>query len=332
MIGICAPFSWQEHTCAAIQLAELARSLGHPVSILTHTAHEHYMWPLGQHCLVDGRKTRFDTWLRGVSQVVWFDHRPQQLKQAAARRLRTTLVVQRNLLPNIPDDVLDSYTNLVCPNPSCYDYVSRTVGASFAQLINWMPGPQAPSLQRESNRWLVPLDRGTLETVGPAVFYWLQTLVQAFPELELTLLQTKAWNNDQRDGLHSLQRTAHNLRILRRPTYNMFSEILGVHGLTVLLNPRSTLGQFGLLSLQVGTPILAWDVPPYNVLKHTGCRLIPCDTIRKANGAQEAVVDFASLLTEATEAICQPAHCDESGWDAAYLEFVSGWKAVWSKP
>jgi hypothetical protein len=317
-VGICTRYGDTEHTHAAIRLADWLQMEGHTVRLRSITTQATPVTPRWDQAAYQPRGQRLTQWMQQCDYVIW-THCPaiEHVRCANRAGCRTVLF----LLPQ--DYYADDYATyaafaqvLVCDKDT-YCRVQRLGLQQRPRLLPWMPAV-AFSLPHDSksrdSSFVLPLLRHEAEQMEQAVFRTLSRILQLVPEARGTVLvQVGALTSESWRLLReACQASGQRLRY-GSLTHPQLPAVLARHSLTLWLPLRSNLGEVGLASLAVGTPLVCFatacaaelfaancseavaaatcDPPSYSELE-----MLACQVLRTPAPAQAALTGALELL------------------------------------
>lgn len=342
-IGLHVPYTLDEATYLACNLADCAMRLGLPVTILSSQAHEsrvHYRWDRE---VLSGRRNDFGEWASHCSHVVWFDVQKKKVAEAAKLGVKNILVVLPSRLNQDDLSFLHVFDALVCAQRSTYS-VLRDWLKRKAVYVPWDSGRPLTTdpMRFGGKRVFVPLESKTADAIGPLIFHALRILLDMDDEMEVTISHVRSLNRPAVLTLTDLAKV-HKARVvlLKKPNYADLAEAYATHDWVFVPEVRANTGLSALESLAAGRPVIAFDAPPFNEFIKDGRHgiLMPCeartetDPFRLTNKVKGNAYQIQKSLTRMlADHLLYERLCNES-WTDELLErrhrFYRRWRRLW---
>jgi hypothetical protein len=197
-IGFYAPYDWDEATYAAIRLAELARQQGQVPS------YRAYGRRLAQSCslhadwddeVIWSRKA-LNNWIAAQRVIVWFEPRKALLNYAKKQGVKNILVPMLHRLEHHTFRDLKLFDMIYCPNELTFGILGRA-GLRNLVHVDWDAG--LPLVQKSGffeegrHRVLVLPEWPITNEWGLALAYTIRALLDAKPEVDVTVVQQRQW-------------------------------------------------------------------------------------------------------------------------------------------
>jgi hypothetical protein len=347
-IGIYAPYDRSETTEAALMLANLASRSALSVG---------YLAGGGRHAKVDShwdervesvRDSNVARWAQRHDWCVWFTLQPRRYAQA-----RDATAAARHVLVPVADqsveqrmDLLSSFDHVVFPTRDAYEKLGRYVAPlEHAHRVSWRQwsssgdiaqrqGPQQPGQVRV----LAFLDAQTLRGHGELVLEVAGKLLTNMPHLHMSLAAANSWPRHLKKRSDALiHRYGSRYRCYHRLSPESRSCQLFNHDWLWLPNLRSDTGAWVVKALDMGVPVLAFDVPPFNeaIIHDYNGALILCEKEKSWCLSWTAVWDSLRVMQAATaawssEKTLTKLHSNE--WERSRVRdnFRSTWLNTWN--
>lgn len=341
-IGIHAPYTWGETTSMAITVAEMAVRLGLRISFLPTNVHNgpvHSRWDK----YILSRHDDFRIWSHDCSHVVWFDVHRCKLLEAKSRGTKHILVLLWHRLQ--PGDVqsLPLFDHVICPHARAAEAMAEVIPANYV-VAPWDPGnPLVVDTPPRygGNRLLVVLDSYSAVTAGHFLLHTIHTMLDALPELSVTLWHEKRWTNAGHKAYEELieQYGSQRLYVLRKATDVQRAQAYATHDWVFYPAVRDNASLPLLEGLYAGRPGIAFgSLPQTEVIKQQyNGMLIPCENEETQFGAYTAQVNRHLLGDELYKILADKqlytTLSSDSDWSpeltARRLNFQRVWRRVW---
>lgn len=276
-VGIAAPYNWSYATHAGCVLATRLTQLGSDVCwpVVRGDTSVHPTWD--QHVLrLPDRRQRWQQ-LQRCQRVIWLGRIDQELHRQVRPAQQHHSVI---LL-----DQADAKTCRQWPHcdrllsPLHYAYTSLEPLFPSLFVCGWdseIPICHVRRLDHSFPRLLVLLDRRAARHRGRDILTLCQLLLEALPELKLTLALCGSLSRDGRPLLNRLL-TTERFRLARRPTLLQRQSLYHQHDWLLPLTLGDPLGLYALEALAAHLPIVALRTLPYTELvSPREGRLLPC--------------------------------------------------------
>lgn len=306
MIGIVAPYGWNDETSMAITLANHAASFGVGVKYFA-TSNSQGVCPAWDNRVK--RSGDFKQFLRGLDRVIWFNVQPDRLAAAKRAGKDNTLIVNWHQLSDGELAQVANYDRCVCPSMD----VCKTLGEIWpATNLTWVPwdsGMQLTSRQGRVDtrriRVYCPVQAATMESHGHMVVTMFEILVDRFPNLELTfgyqpMLPKHLWGSIEKLAAQKPKQ----FFTVRRPSWSYRALLYSQHDWTLWLPSKEWACQIPLESLSAGTPLISHDMPPlHSTLSKYNSVLVPCGLTHNELGVPTAEPNSAQLIDKISDTL-----------------------------
>ena len=313
-LGICAPYRRSEITLAAIRLADLGRELAMDVRFLSvgpSQKNVDYVW--------DQRFRKVETddayrLLHGCTHLVWFIHDEDLHKksQLVSPKARHWFIPSWHQLDTHVLRRLDGYS-VVCP--------SRVIKSEIAERLQddsklsatwclWDSGLDAVSREglcrNDEVAIYVPMSSRVIDECGYFVLAAVRDVLELFPEAKFTLDFGKSWPRRARKYIKTLLKIYID-RLICHHSPSLLSQCFRMHAhdWTWLPDTRADIGIMAQRSLACGTPVITYDVSPYQefVSDEVTGLVIQCEAFSNRVGAPVAGPNLVSIVRTMTKAI-----------------------------
>jgi len=344
-LGICAPYRRSEITLAAIRLADLGRELAMDVRFLSVgplQKNVDYTW--------DERFQRAETsdvyrWLHGCTHLVWFtyDESIHQKAQLVSPKARHWFVPSwHNISPTLLRGLVDY--NIVCPSRRVKSKVVEHVGddsKSVATWCLWDSGLDAISREglcsNDEIAIYVPMSSRAIDECGNFVLVAVNDVLELFPEVRFTLDFGKSWPRGDRRRIKEL-RDKYTNRLTCHHSSSLLSQCFRMHAhdWTWIPDTRADIGITAQRSLACGTPVIVYDISPYQefVSDEVTGLLIRCELFSNRVGAPVAGPSLVSIVGTLSKAIAGQSElvskCQKKIWKRE-SQHMKAFRLFWGK-
>lgn len=274
-LGICTRYLRHEATYAAIRLATAARRLGFDVSIYGMNDNIPTVDSYWDSRVVSPGIAEYTQWANQQSHIIW-THIPhiEQFYWTIDKQKKTTILLLWNescIYDGASDttevmSIMASVDKLICPSDACYNTYVNTFSNCWA--LPWdcgYPLYQHPSRDKiESPNILLPLWDGASRRMEMTVLQLVANTLHEFNNVRFTIpYDRKATHVNAIRRLRELRKCfgdrvhiPHNVAPERRFIYYQ------QHDLTLYPSQHENIGINLLTSLEMGTPVLAFNAAP----------------------------------------------------------------------
>ena len=345
-LGICAPYRRSEITLAATRLADLGRELAMEVRFLSVGPSQRnvdYTW--------DDRFCRAESvnvyrWLQGCTHLVWFvyDDSLYQKSQLVSPKARHWFVPSWH---QISPDVLPKLTeySVVCPSRRVKTEIAECAGTEDFQLLTtwclWDSGMDAVIRQglcrSDEVAIYVPMSSRVIDECGKFVLMVVEDVLELFPEVKFTLDFGKSWPRKTRRYINDLIKKYVN-RLTCYRSFSLLSQCFRMHehDWTWIPDTRADIGITAQRSLACGTPVIVYDISPYQefVSNEVTGLLIQCELFSNRVGAPVAGPNLVSIVNTLSKAIVGQSElvlqCQKKIWKRE-SQHMNAFRLFWGK-
>ena len=280
-IGIHVAWAKQEAAYMAGQLADLANSLGHTVSILsTQPVSGPVYAGWDEHVL--SHRTDFASWAKRQKTVIWFDCEPEKVKQVQTLGGRNVLVMLWHRLSAHDLPTLGMFNGVVCPSRSSLSHLLQYNQNLPLSQVDWDTLTQFayPQSIEGLTRVFVPLEAQTARKVGPLIMHALQIVAECRQDIQFTIGQCQHWSRAAMQAVTEASRSLpKRFVVTKRTTWQSWLGLLDetdwVFNPSISENAMLT----NVAAMYKRIPVSAFDMPPVDELirNHVNGSLISCD-------------------------------------------------------
>lgn len=322
MIGILAPYTHCEATAAAIRLAELCLSYGEeprlmavgPCRLPVHDYWDRHVW-----------STRDANGLYLGAQDC---HKFVHLWNGFITHTMTTLVAMQARHVLVPcwqhlsvQDLheLNLFDKIVCPSQELHSYLLKHARCPLTtDSLTWTRFdaglPFAAADHAGPLHVAMMVNGATIDVSGLGLLRMVEGLLATYTDLRIYLLHSRSWPDNDRRYIRRLRSDfAHRFQTERLDSFNRLTRRLHEFDWTVIPWPRADFGIAAARSIACGTPVVTYDVAPFNEIvrhEHNG-HLVRCDiTVSTGVEAPSAVPDMKALSE-----LCFELFANRTAWN-----------------
>lgn len=330
MIGIVSPYDFSESTAMATTLAGLIKANAVPVSILSHTPCELEADAAWANHVVSAKKLHNQKdWYAQCSHVVWTSIQPDNVLLAKRAGAKNILLVNWRNLVSTDREHFAKYDSVVCPSRTVFEFIAKKWPSPNLCWCVWDPliPLQSKLLPRtRPTRLGVLLDGYSTNKLGPRVFYALQVLLERAPNVEISVVYLKQWRHRTLAALTDLQRVARGrLKTVYKPCRDDRLRLMADSDWLWWATVCENSCHFGLESLALGTPLLAFDMPPLLDVLADGenAKLLPCYLQPNWLGVPEADPLLSPMIEKLSELFTTPNQLISGPWGQLIGRFTA---------
>lgn len=320
MIGILAPYDRSETTLAALRIANLAVACGAEVRYVVVGRREHRLHPFWDQRVRSSSEDGVYIASQGCHAFVHFQTSPslRKMTELVAPKAKHILVPPWHQLRLEDAAFVPDHHAVVCASSAHCTAVKETIfqgNVPETCKVTWTKfDAGTPPVKRhgtvEFNKLKVCLhaNYSVIDFCGPLWLHVIAELLDEMPRMDFTLLANKSWPEQDRKMIRDLKKN-----YPKRFTYkrqgdldSLNSEFL-VHDWAIIPWTRCNVGIMAMRALACGTPVVAFDVPPFSELisKRSGV-LLPCELQVSRFNAPTAVPNLRGVLTTLLESFESP--------------------------
>ena len=344
-LGICAPYRRSEITLAAIRLADLGRELAMDVRFLSVGSPQKNVDHTWDHRFRRVESNDVYNLLHGCTHLVWFVHDDDLHKKSrlVSPTARHWFVPSWHQLRVQVLRGLDGYS-VVCP--------SRVIKAEIHERLQgdsqlaatwclWDSGLDAVSREglcrSDEVAIYVPMSSSVIDECGRFVLTAVCDVLELFPEVRFTLDFGKSWPRSDRKYIQKLL-DKHVDRLICRYSSSLLSQCLKMHShdWTWLPDTRADIGIMAQRSLACGTPVITYDISPYQefVSNEVTGLTVKCELFSNRVGAPVAGPNLVSIVNTITKAITGQSElvskCQKNIWKRE-SQHMKAFRLFWGK-
>ena len=342
-LGICAPYCRSETTLAAIRLAELGRELAMGVKLLAVGSVQKkvdHIWDKRVHKL---DKQDVYGWMHGCTHLVWFSYSPElhEKSQLVSPSARHWFVPSwHQLSPEVIGDLVDY--SVVCPSRKSKAQIAEHLPeGKHTTWCLWDSGMDAVKREGLCKNGevsiYVPMSARVIDECGHFVLAAVTDLLDMLPEVRFTLDFGKSWPRHTRRVIRDMiDKRPGKLTCYRSPS--MLSQCRHMHGhdWTWIPDTRADIGITAQRSLACGTPVIVYDISPYQefVSNETTGLLIGCERLENNLGAHVASPSLVSIVKTISKAVFGQSElvsqCQKKIWKRE-SQHMRAFRLFWAK-
>lgn len=335
-VGLVIPkYGFNSVTRRAIRLAEAARQFAE-VNIY---AEEGALPPRVDRSLDDqvvrSSVVDFHNWAKSRTHVCWLSSPTNRRLSQVGPDTVKLLLLDWHVHAADAARVLPAVDRIVAPSQAAYRFVLDKFSDKDVRYLHWSPG--LPLISRH----LEPKPRVALVLPAHgdagACLELVRKLLDQFSLVSMDVLYFRADVTDsvlaRFRGLERLWGSVLNLAPVSRLDRYSLAALFARANLAIFPSVAATTAMTAQMALACGTPIVCYDIAPYNEYVRPGVDgfLVPCQSRQNSLGAPRAVADYTALHKVSATAL-RGWPCVGSPVCAEYingpLQFVEQWSDI----
>lgn len=308
-LGICTRYVRHEANYAGIRLANMARQLGIDVSIYNVGTNTPDVDPQWDKRVVTSDITTYPAWARKQTHILW-THTPDmlQFEWTLMNQIKTSVMIllHRATMFGSDDEITDAVyvmahaDKLICPSDACYkSYAESFTNCWYLPLDYGNPlYTHDADKPIDAPRILLPLWDGASRRMEMTALQLVVNTLHEFQKVTITIpYDRKVTHASVVRRLRTIQQCfpgrvtlAHSVRPSARFTYYQS------HDLTLYPTQHETLALNILASLEMGTPVVAFNAMPVSeILDDDNGVCVRCFTDVHSNAYGSVVPNYDML-------------------------------------
>ena len=339
-VGFCSYYRKSENVYLSLRLAEFCREEGHEISIFSVYDRINQVHPRWDKRVVSPKKQSYLSWVKANQWTIWTEAMPSFFPQLASKNGSKTALL--GLWDCVSEEYKDHYQMtdvLVCPCQEACHVFRDAFGLSNIHFIPWDPGlpltRKSKLIDPSRLKLLVVLNEHQVSRIHPEILntMWRVDITLIHGPKSLNGLGFRAVKRISDVFAASGQFTrVSDGKLLREDMASKY----GKHDLLVWPSELEGAGLTGLECLSMGTPVLAYDLPPMSGFLKDGknAALVGCELAYNWLGTPSAKADpqafeeaLTSLLNDRTRLV-ELSKFSRLGLPQRREKFVSGWRSI----
>lgn len=312
-IGFDVQYKPHDAVYAALRLSDSLRGMGYETTLFSTIKKQHVYGCEWDSMVVTPGELSYTKWLKGITHIVWPVPPTREAVQLVGKNIVTIALAPWDCLPNYTKRSFKACAHTVSPCATVTQLLRKEYGLSNTSTSVWdSPLPVTRKLPSGVNtknpRVLVPLHASQgLRCDLDCLFEVLEGVSARCPHASLTVSYSPkcmSWNV-LKDLRHFLGKRKHISSVIDAATCVSSLLLYGSHDLVLWPAEIEGFGLVGIESLYMGTPVIAYDIPPMSDIIIDGINgmLVPCNQGGAPNGPMFAKPDAVQFIETATIAI-----------------------------
>lgn len=312
-IGFDVQYKPHDAVYAALRLSDSLRGLGYETTLFSTMKRQHVYGCDWDSMVVTPDVLSYTKWLKGITHIIWPVPPTKEAVQLVGKNIVTIALASWDCLPNYTKRSFKMCAHTVAPCSHVAKLLQKEYGLSNALNVGWdSPLPftrKSPgSVNIKNPKVLVPLHASqSLRCDLDSLFDILQGVSTNCPHASLTVSYSPkcmSWSV-LKELRHFLGKHKQITSAIDASTCVSSLLLYGSHDLVLWPAEIEGFGLVGIESLYMGTPVIAYDIPPMSDIITDGVNgmLVPCTQGGVPNGPRFAKPDAAQFIETASVAI-----------------------------
>lgn len=314
-IGFDIQYKPHDAVYAALRLSDSLKAIGYETTLFSKIK-RHYTYGCDwDSMVVTPYHMSYEHWLSSITHIIWPSPPNKDIVSKAGKNVVTISLAPWDCLPAYTKKSFKLCAHTVATCKENYEILKSEFGLSNVVLSEW--DSYIPTTRKAKNaidftkpKVLIPMHSSQgLRCDLDALFEVIVGLNLECPKAELTLSYSPKcvpWHitNEIRKFLHRHSGNARLHAVVDSPTCVSSLLLYGDHDLVLWPAEIEGFGLVGIESLYMGTPVIAYDIPPISGIITDGVNglLVPCKK-SVAGGSTYAQPDPKTFISVAAEAI-----------------------------
>lgn len=312
-IGFDVQYKPHDAVYAALRLSDSFRFLGYDTTLFSSKAPNHIYGCNWDNLVVTPNDMPYDKWLKGLSHVVWPVPPSKDVVQRVGKSIVTIALAPWDCLPGYIKGSLKFCAHVVTPCLENSAIVRKESNIRDVSTIEWdssipMTRKDIGDTDASRPKVLIPLHSSQgLRCDLESLFNLISGVQDRCPQADITISYSargSPW--EVKRALAKYVKSNRNIKSVIDETTCTSSLLLYGHS-DIVLWPAEIegFGLVGIESIYMGTPVVAYDIPPMSNIITSGVNgmLVSCDSGGSKGGVMYAEPNPSEFITVAANAI-----------------------------
>ena len=341
-IGFDVQYKPHDAVYAALRLADSFKIIGYETTLFSNKIPKHHYGCNWDSIVKTPKDMSYEEWLSDISHIIWPVPPSREVVQKVGKSIVTIALAPWDCLPGYIRSSFKICAHVVSPCLDNTNTLQKEVNIRDASTIQWdSPIPitkkEASDINLDAPRILVPLHSSQGLRCDLDSLYEILIGIQAkLPNVVITISHSpKSMPWSCKKSLAKFITKHKSIKLVIDETTCTSSLILySKHDLVLWPAEIEGFGLVGIESLYMGTPVIAYDVPPISNIITDGVngRLVPCNCGGSKGGVMYAEPNPEAFIEVVVNAIkdglLSISKNTASGRRAARSQFLSQWKRL----
>jgi hypothetical protein len=341
-IGFDVQYKPHDAVYAAMRLSDSLKLIGYETTLFSNKIPKH-AYGCGWDSLVKTPKhMSYEKWLLGVSHIIWPVPPNKDVVQKVGKSIVTIALAPWDCLPGYSRGAFKICAHVVSPCLENSVTLKKEANIRDVSTIEWdSPVPISKKTIADVNtanpKVLIPLHSSQgLRCDLDSLYKIIEGVQHRSPHAEITISYSpKSMPWSCKESISKFLTKNKLIKLVVDETTCTSSLVLyGQHDIVLWPAEIEGFGLVGIESLYMGTPVIAYDIPPISKIIADGVngRLVPCNSGGSKGGVMYAEPNPEAFIEIASEAINNKIVTlnknTSSGRRSARSQFLSQWKRL----
>lgn len=312
-IGFDVQYKPHDAVYAALRLSDSLKYLGYDTTLFSNKTPKHNYGCDWDKLVVTPKDMSYKQWLHGLSHVIWPVPPNKDVVQKVGKSIVTIALAPWDCLPGYVKGSLKLCAHVVTPCLENSDTIKKEANIRDVSTIYWdssipMTRKDSSDVNSKKPRVLVPLHSSQgLRCDLESLFTLIVSVSNECPQAEITISYSpKSMPWEVRKAVREFLKAYKCIKGVIDDT-TCTSSLLLYGNSDIVLWPAEIegFGLVGIESLYMGTPVVAYDIPPMSTIITNGMNgmLVPCDSSGSKGGVIYAEPNLDEFIKIASTAI-----------------------------
>ena len=312
-IGFDIQYKPHDAVYAAMRLSDSLRAIGYETTLYSKLKRGHTYGCDWDSIVVTPDIMSYEQWLKGITHIIWPVPPDKDLIHKVGKNIVTIALAPWDCLPAYSRKSFKLCAHTVATSPSNAQTLKKDFDLKNVSTVEWdslipITRKEIGGVDMSKPKVLIPLHSSQgLRCDMEALFDVASGVSKLCPHAELSISYSPrcmAWEVVKE--LRHFFKKNHQIKAITDSTTCVSSLLLyGNHDLVIWPAEIEGFGLVGIESLYMGTPVIAYDIPPMSNIIIDGANgiLVPCDKGGSSNGIVFAKPDATRFFNLAAETI-----------------------------
>lgn len=312
-IGFDIQYKPHDAVYAAMRLSDSLRSIGYETTLFSKLKRGHTYGCDWDSVVVTPDVMSYEQWLKGITHIIWPVPPDKDLIHKVGKNIVTIALAPWDCLPAYSRKSFKLCAHTVAPSPSNAETLKKDFDLKNVSTVEWdslipVTRKDVGGVDTSKPKVLIPLHSSQgLRCDIDALFDVALGVNKLCPHAELSISYSPRCMSWEvvRELRHFFKKN-HQIKPIIDSTTCVSSLLLyGNHDLVIWPAEIEGFGLVGIESLYMGTPVIAYDIPPISNIIVDGSNgvLVPCDKGGSTNGIVFAKPDANRFFNLAADII-----------------------------
>ena len=341
-IGFDVQYKPHDAVYAALRLSDSLKLIGYETTLFSNKLPRHSYGCGWDDLVVTPKDMSYEEWLLGVSHIIWPVPPSKDVVQKVGKSIVTIALAPWDCLPGYTRNSFKICAHVVSPCVENSKTLQREANIRDVSTIQWdSPIPITKKIPSDIDparpKVLIPLHSSQgLRCDLDALYEIILGIQNKSPHAVITIShspKSMPWSCKKSLSKFITKNKSIN-SVIDETTCTSSLVLYGQNDIVLWPAEIEGFGLVGIEALYMGTPVIAYDIPPISRIIEDGVngRLVPCNSGGSRGGVMYAEPDPAAFIEIATDSINNKIVAlnknTSSGRRAARSLFLSQWKRL----